>query len=78
MCTADTFYCNRFTDSLIYLNTFWQCQSLCDTTTCLLPGDSDHDLTVNNYDALAIGLSYNRTGIIRPNATTQYTLQPLR
>ena len=72
---ADTFYCNRFTDSLIYLNTFWQCQSLCDTTTCLLPGDSDHDLTVNNYDALAIGLSYNRTGNTRPNATTQYTLQ---
>lgn len=50
-------------------------QSLCDTTTCLLPGDSDHDLTVNNYDALAIGLSYNRTGNTRPNATTQYNLQ---
>lgn len=49
--------------------------TLCDTTTCLLPGDADHDFTVNNYDALAIGLSYNRTGVVRANATTQYTLQ---
>lgn len=50
-------------------------QSLCDTTTCLLPGDADHDLTVNNFDVLAVGLSYNRTGNARLNATTQYTLQ---
>lgn len=49
--------------------------TLCDTTTCLLPGDADHDFTVNNYDALAIGLSYNRTGVVRANATIQYTLQ---
>lgn len=50
-------------------------QTLCDTITCLLPGDADHDLFVNNYDVLAIGLSYNRTGNVRPNATSQYTLQ---
>lgn len=50
--------------------------TLCDEITCMLPGDADHDLTVNNFDVLAIGLSYNRTGNIRPNATTEYTLQP--
>ncbi len=72
---TDTFFCRRLNDSLIYLNTVWQCQSLCDTVTCMLPGDGDHDLTVNNFDALAIGLSYNRIGIVRPNATTEYTLQ---
>ncbi len=47
----------------------------CDSISCVLPGDADHDLTVNNFDVFAIGLSYNRTGPIRPNATTQYTLQ---
>ncbi|MFN8284788.1 MAG: PKD domain-containing protein [Chitinophagales bacterium] len=50
--------------------------TLCDQITCMLPGDADHDLTVNNFDVLAIGLSYNRTGNIRPNATTEYILQP--
>ncbi len=50
--------------------------SLCDSLSCVLPGDADHDLTVNNFDIFAIGLSYNRTGLTRPNATTQYVLQP--
>jgi len=50
--------------------------TLCDIITCVLPGDADHDLTVNNFDVLAIGLSYNRLGNIRTNATTQYVLQP--
>jgi hypothetical protein len=50
--------------------------TLCDEITCMVPGDADHDLIVNNFDVLAIGLSYNRTGNIRPNATTEYTLQP--
>ena len=80
---ADSFYVEYsgngpFKDTVYFYFTISSDDSVafCDTTTCLLPGDSDHDLTVNNYDALAIGLSYNRTGIIRPNATTQYTLQP--
>ena len=50
--------------------------SLCDSVSCMLPGDSDHDLTVNNFDVLAIGLSFNRVGNVRPNASTQYVLQP--
>ncbi len=48
----------------------------CDSVTCVLPGDADHDMTVNNFDVFAIGLSYGRLGLRRPNSTSAYTLQP--
>ncbi|MDB5227092.1 MAG: hypothetical protein JWN78_1285 [Bacteroidota bacterium] len=51
-------------------------ESFCDSGSCVLPGDADHDLTVNNFDIFPIGMSYNRQGLTRPNATTQYVLQP--
>jgi hypothetical protein len=79
---SDSFYITLSDSNSSIQDTFYfyffgidSSQSLCDTTTCLLPGDADHDFTVNNYDALAIGLSYNRIGVARPDATTQYTLQ---
>lgn len=63
--TCDTIICKTVTIS-----------GACDSVSCVLPGDADHDFTVNNFDIFAIGLSYNRTGLARPNATTQYNLQP--
>ena len=51
-------------------------ESLCDSGSCVLPGDADHDLTVNNFDIFPIGMSYNRQGPTRPNASTQFVLQP--
>jgi PKD repeat protein len=48
----------------------------CDSFSCVLPGDADHDLTVNNFDVLAIGLSYGIEGIARNTLSTQYQLQP--
>lgn len=40
--------------------------------SCVWAGDADHDFTVNNFDVLAIGLSYNRTGPVRNHASTQF------
>lgn len=48
----------------------------CDSTLCVLPGDADHDRTVNNFDIFGIGLSYNRTGQERPAGSDDYQLQP--
>ena len=48
----------------------------CDSTLCVLPGDADHDRTVNNFDIFAIGLSYNRVGQERPAGSQEYVLQP--
>lgn len=79
---ADSFYIEYsgvgpYKDTIYFYFTTSSSDSveLCDTITCLLPGDADHDLAVNNYDVFALGLSYNRMGSVRPNATTQYTLQ---
>ncbi|HNL84328.1 MAG TPA: T9SS type A sorting domain-containing protein [Chitinophagales bacterium] len=74
-----TSYCHRYLNNLTYMGNYWSCDSnttTCDSVTCVLPGDADHDLTVNNFDVLAIGLSYGRLGLRRPDATNSYTLQP--
>ncbi|MDB5227094.1 MAG: hypothetical protein JWN78_1287, partial [Bacteroidota bacterium] len=41
-------------------------------TSCVFAGDADHDFTVNNFDVLAVGLSYNRTGPARLHSSTQF------
>lgn len=66
---------NNCIDTVVFIVGDSSSITICDTVTCVLPGDADHDLTVNNFDVLAVGLSYNRTGNNRTNATTQYYLQ---
>ncbi|HET6992959.1 MAG TPA: T9SS type A sorting domain-containing protein, partial [Bacteroidia bacterium] len=41
------------------------------------PGDCNYDLSVNMADALHIGLAYNATGPIRPNASNLWYAQPM-
>jgi len=48
------------------------CKQLPD---CVLPGDTNKDGSINIFDAFAIGLGYNLTGIVRPNATIEAVLQ---
>jgi hypothetical protein len=40
------------------------------------PGDLDNNKTVNTSDILKIGIFYNSTGPIRPNASLQWVAQP--
>ncbi|MBK7887705.1 MAG: T9SS type A sorting domain-containing protein [Bacteroidetes bacterium] len=40
------------------------------------PGDLDNNKTVNTSDLLKIGIFYNNTGPIRPNANLQWVAQP--
>ncbi|MFN8237387.1 MAG: T9SS type A sorting domain-containing protein [Chitinophagales bacterium] len=70
--------CNEFTSHLEFVRNVWSCDSsaVCDSSACVLPGDADHDLTVNNIDVLAIGLSYGHAGHERQNASIGYVLQP--
>ncbi len=39
------------------------------------PGDANNDFVVNMYDILNIGLGYNTSGAIRPNASTNWQAQ---
>lgn len=71
---TDTVQGISFTSILIVSNV--DATTICDSVSCMLPGDADHDLTVNNFDLFAIGLSYGRTGVARDNASSAYTLQP--
>lgn len=55
----------------------------CDTTlfiievgTCVWAGDTDTNKVVNNFDLLPIGLSYNQTGPLRPNADLLLDCEP--
>lgn len=41
------------------------------------PGDCNYDLTANMADALHIGLAYNASGPVRPNATNGWYAQPM-
>lgn len=40
------------------------------------PGDLDNNKTVNTADLLKIGIFYNNTGPVRPNASLQWVAQP--
>jgi hypothetical protein len=44
--------------------------------TVVWPGDLDNNKTVNTADLLKIGIFYNNTGPIRPNANLQWVAQP--
>ena len=47
-------------------------EAICEyETDCVFPGDTDRDGQVNIFDALAIGLGYNQTGRVRPNASIE-------
>lgn len=69
--------CDTFISHLEFVRNVWSCDSsaVCDSSSCVLPGDADHDLTVNNIDILALGLSYGHAGSERLNASTDYALQ---
>lgn len=41
------------------------------------PGDCNYDLTANMADVLNIGIGYNTSGPVRPNATNQWYAQPM-
>ncbi|MEZ4850981.1 MAG: T9SS type A sorting domain-containing protein [Bacteroidia bacterium] len=43
---------------------------------CVWPGDADYDGVADNFDLLAIGLSYASTGPLRANASLNWTAQP--
>ncbi|MEZ4775758.1 MAG: T9SS type A sorting domain-containing protein [Bacteroidia bacterium] len=42
---------------------------------CVWPGDADYDGVADNFDLLAIGLSYGSTGPARPNASLTWEAQ---
>jgi hypothetical protein len=46
----------------------------CNTDT-VWAGDANADYTVNMYDPLAIAVAYNKTGALRPGATTAWQAQ---
>ncbi len=41
---------------------------ICNYNDCVLPGDANKDSTINIFDVLALGVGFNSTGKIRPNA----------
>ncbi|MEM9821644.1 MAG: PKD domain-containing protein [Bacteroidota bacterium] len=53
------------------LSTFMEVDS-----NCVWPGDTDTNKVVNHFDLLAIGLSYDSIGPIRPNANIGWFRQP--
>ena len=42
---------------------------------CVWPGDTDTNGIVNNFDLLNIGLAYGTNGLVRPNASINWTPQ---
>lgn len=42
------------------------------TDGCVWPGDVNADGVANMYDVLGVGLAYNNTGIVRPNASNEW------
>lgn len=48
---------------------------ICNFNDCVLPGDANKDGTVNIFDALNIGVGFNSTGEVRPNAVINPILQ---
>jgi hypothetical protein len=44
--------------------------------TMVWPGDADNDGIANNFDILSLGIAYNDTGSLRPNATNIWVAQP--
>jgi type IX secretion system substrate protein len=48
---------------------------LADDTTEVWPGDANNDYKADLFDALPIGIAYGQTGLIRNNATTNWTGQ---
>ncbi len=45
---------------------------------CVWPGDANSDGIANILDVLPIGIAYNTTGAVRPNATTDWSGQPMQ
>jgi hypothetical protein len=47
-----------------------------DSSQFVWPGDANRDLIANNLDILAIGIGYDSTGPVRPNASIAWLGQP--
>lgn len=48
----------------------------CNTTVCVLPGDTNRDGVVNQDDLIGIGWSFGLTGFARPSASIFFDEQP--
>jgi len=46
--------------------------------TCVWPGDANADGIADVWDVLPIGIGFDTTGPVRPNATTTWTGQPMQ
>ena len=48
---------------------------ICNYNDCVFPGDANKDGTVNIFDVLNLGIGFNTTGEVRPNAVIEPILQ---
>lgn len=56
---------------------FWVLDSCTISVPNVWPGDCNYDLTANMADVLHIGIAYNATDSVRPNATNGWYPQPM-
>jgi hypothetical protein len=54
----------------------WLLQDCNPVYSNVWPGDAGYDTIANNFDLLKIGIAYNETGTIRPNASLNWVGQP--